>query len=454
MGPPPLERHAVRATRKCGVRSADCGTPSPPREERDGERRPFTHALASREPLPKQAPYRTTKKRATAVSLSWGRGIKGEGEQFLPKGRIHFSATHSPFVILHSFVIRHSSFVILLLSFATRLIASDPIPAVTAATPQTTVLLVVGAPGEAEYGTNFLRQAALWTDACAKAGAQLLTVGLDSASTETDLEKLRNTITNQPTAGPNQLWIVLIGHGTFDNKEARFNLRGPDLSATDLAMWLQPFKRPLAIIDTSSSSAPFLNKLSGPNRVVITATRSGHEQNFARFGQYFAEALTDPGADLDKDDQVSLLEAFLSASRRTAEFYKVEARLATEHALLDDNGDGLGTPADWFHGLRATKRAKENAALDGPLARQFILIPSTTEKSLSPDQRAQADSIEKAISKLRDRKSQMTEDEYYQELETLLLQMARLYHPESTSTPTPAEKKVSRNEASRRDAGN
>jgi hypothetical protein len=319
---------------------------------------------------------------------------------------------------------------------ATRLLASDPLPSSTISN-QTTVLLVVGAPGDAEYGTNFLRQAALWTDACAKAGARLLTIGLNTTSTNSDFDQLKTFLADEPNSGPNHLWLVLIGHGTFDNKEARFNLRGPDLSATDLALWLQPYKRPLAIINTSSSSAPFLNKLSAPNRVVITATRSGHEQNFARFGQYFAEALSDPGADLDKDDQVSLLEAFLSASRRTAEFYKVEARLATEHALLDDNGDGLGTPADWFRGLRATKRAKENAALDGPLARQFILIPSNTEKSLTPDQRVRADAIEKEISGLRDRKSQMSEDDYYKELETLLLQMARLYHPEATNAPSP-----------------
>ena len=154
------------------------------------------------------------------------------------------------------------------------------------------------------------------------------------------------------------MWLVLIGHGTFDGKEARFNLRGPDVSADELALWLKPFRRPLAVIDTASCSAPFLNLLSATNRVIITATRSGNEQNFTRFGQYLAQALTDPEANLDKDGQVSLLEAFLTASHQAAEFYKLQGRLVTEHALLDDNGDGLGTPADWFRGLRAIKRPK------------------------------------------------------------------------------------------------
>ena len=137
---------------------------------------------------------------------------------------------------------------------------------------------------------------------------------------------------------------MVIGHGTFDGKEAKFNLRGPDLSAADLAEWLKPFRRPVAVINCASASSPFINKLSATNRVIIAATRSGYEQNYARFGEYISSAVADPQADLDKDGQTSLLEAFLMASRRVAEFYNTEGRLATEHALLDDNGDGLGTP--------------------------------------------------------------------------------------------------------------
>jgi hypothetical protein len=152
--------------------------------------------------------------------------------------------------------------------------------------------------------------------------------------------------------------------------------RGPDVSEAELAEWLRPVTRPLALINTSSASAPFLAKLAGRNRVVVTSTRSGNEQNYARFGRFLAAAITDAAADLDRDGQVSLLEAYLAASQRTAEFYAGAMRLATEHALLDDNGDGLGTPADWFEGVRATRQAKEGAAVDGPRAHQFHLIRS------------------------------------------------------------------------------
>lgn len=290
---------------------------------------------------------------------------------------------------------------------------------------QTTVLLVVGVAGESEFGSNFLHQATLWEKACERAACPRLTIGLEPPGNTNDFDRLKQTLADQPKEGPGQLWIVLIGHGTFDGKEARFNLRGPDVSAADLALWLQPFRRTLVVIDTASSSAPFLNQLSATNRVIITATRSGNEQNFARFGQYFAEALTSPEADLDKDGQVSLLEAFLCASRQAAEFYKVQGRLLTEHALLDDNGDGRGTPADWFRGLRAIKKPKD-AAVDGSFARQLCLIPSEIDRQLSPAQRARRDELERAVLLLREKKSQMPEESYYRQLETLLLELAHL----------------------------
>jgi hypothetical protein len=317
--------------------------------------------------------------------------------------------------------------------------------AAPAAQERASVIVVVGAAGESEFGSNFVHQANSWEQACTKAGLRHVSIGLEapsqpergasSSSITNDWELLKQTLEAEPKDGPAQLWLVLIGHGTFDGKEAKFNLRGPDVSDSDLALWLKPFQRPLAIIDTSASSAPFLNKLSGTNRVIITATRSGHEDNYARFGSYLADAITNPQADLDKDGQVSLLEAFLIASRQTTEFYKVNGRLATEHPLLDDNGDGLGTPADWFRGIRATKKPKNDAAVDGLLAQQFHLLESDAEQKLTPEQRARRDALERSIFLYREKKSQLTEDEYYQGLEKLLLDLARLYN---TDVPEPA----------------
>src|SRR5262249_15348109 len=144
------------------------------------------------------------------------------------------------------------------------------------ATNRTAVLLVVGASGESEYGSNFLHQATLWQQACAEAGVCSKSIGLSSSTN--DHEMLRQALVDEAErSGP--FWLVFIGHGTFDGKDAWFNLRGPDVSATELVAWLTPFRRPLAVINTAASSGPFLNKLSRTNRVIITATRSGNEQN-------------------------------------------------------------------------------------------------------------------------------------------------------------------------------
>jgi hypothetical protein len=170
-----------------------------------------------------------------------------------------------------------------------------------------------------------------------------------------------------------------------------------------------------------------MNKLAAPNRTVITATRSGSELNYARFGDYFSAAIADPAADLDKDGQTSLLEAYLAASHKVDEFYKQEARLATEHALLDDNGDGLGTPAAWFDGIRAVKRAKDGAALDGSRAHQMHLVQSDRERAMPADLRKHRDELELAVEALRDKKAAMNEDDYFAKLEPLLVELAELY---------------------------
>ena len=228
---------------------------------------------------------------------------------------------------------------------------------------------------------------------------------------------------------------MLIGHGTYDGREAKFNLRGPDVTDVELGQWLAPFKRPIVVIDCASSSGPFINRLSAAGRVVVTATKSGSELNYARFGQYLAEAIADPRADLDKDGQVSLLEAFLTASGRVEDYYRTHAQLATEHALIDDTGDRLGTPASWFRGVRATKRAKDGAQLDGLRAHQLHLLSSNREQNMPAESRRRRDQLELSIAVLRDRKNKLSEDDYYSQLEMLMVELAKLYRAGEASGP-------------------
>jgi hypothetical protein len=315
----------------------------------------------------------------------------------------------------------------LLLGFSAPFAFAAAAASTAPATDTPTVLVVVGVQGEEEFGNVFASQADAWMEIIRSVGAKGVLIGGPDATTVTDRERLESALATEPRLGRGELWVVLIGHGTFDGKQAKFNLRGPDVTGSDLADWLKPIARPTVVVDTSSASAPFMNKLAGAGRVIITATRSGAEENYTRFGTHFVKALLSKDSDFDKDGQISLLEAFLAGSASLAEFYKTEGRLASEHPLLDDNGDGLGTPPDWFRGVRAVKRAQNNVAPDGNRAMQISLIPSAAEKSLSPEVRAQRDALELKLVELRDNKSRMDEDSYYRELEQLLLQIAALY---------------------------
>jgi hypothetical protein len=289
------------------------------------------------------------------------------------------------------------------------------------------VLIVVGAPGAAEYKSQFERWAGAWKSAALKASAESMVIGATGQPGVTDHDRLHSVLLERSKASPQPLWIILIGHGTYDGREAKFNLQGPDVTDAELADWLSPVKRPVVVINCASASGPFINRLSGPNRVVVVATKSGFEMNFARFGEFIAEAVTDPRADLDKDGQVSLLEAYLTASHRVEEYYRTHSQLASEHALLDDNGDHLGTPASWFKGVRATERAKDGATLDGTRAHQLHLIPSDREREMPVEIRQRRDELEALVAALRDQKEKLKEDEYYARLEKLMVELARLY---------------------------
>ncbi len=300
--------------------------------------------------------------------------------------------------------------------------------AVTAQTQK--VILVVGAAGAPEYGTQFDEWAQKWkatieAEDDPQTQLKLVAIGSESDSQETDFQKLETAIKSTDETY-DELWIVLIGHGTDDRKTSKFNLRGPDVSASQLNQWLAPLPCRVVLINCASSSGAFISKLKGQNRIVVTATKSGAQLNFARFGGYLAEAISDPSLDLDKDQQTSLLEAFIGASSRTQEFYLQGTRLATELAMVDDNGDGLGTPADWFQGTRVVKKSKAGQP-DGLASNQVFLVRRGAEAQLSQEQRVTRDALEAKVEMLRSRKSSMDEDAYYRAIEPILLELARVY---------------------------
>lgn len=287
------------------------------------------------------------------------------------------------------------------------------------------LLIVVGAAGEKEFGKDFDEAKSDWQNAAAKARRTFAVIDPQTDGTN-QLARIVETIPAQG-GGAGELWIVLIGHGTFDGKEAKFNLAGPDLAARKLSGLLAELQRPVVLVNSSSSSAPFMNELSKAGRIVVTATKSGSEENYARFGKFFARSIADLGADLDQDGQVSVLEAYLMASRQVDDFYKAEKRLTTEHALLDDNGDGKGTPASFFKGVRPAKEPDEPAKVDGFRAHQVHFIQSEAEARLTPEMRKRRDELELQMEQLRALKARMSETEYFEALEKVALELGRLY---------------------------
>lgn len=215
------------------------------------------------------------------------------------------------------------------------------------------------------------------------------------------------------------VFMLLIGHGSYAGGESRFNLPGPDLSAADFALLLdQLSEQKVAFINVSSASGGFVEALSGEDRTIITATKTGLERNDAFFGGYFVDAFAQDGADLDKDERVSLLEAFQFARKEVARAYEQDNRLLTEHAVLDDNGDGKGS------GDPGAGQA------DGALARTMFLASAAHAAARSTDdpvlQRLYEEraASQRRIEELQALRDQMDPERYEARLEELLVSLA------------------------------
>ena len=213
------------------------------------------------------------------------------------------------------------------------------------------------------------------------------------------------------------LFVLLIGHGTSANGEdAKFNLVGPDLSASEWSDLVKPIPGRLVFVDASGASFPFMQKLAGRGRIVLTATDSAAQQFETVFPEFFVKSFEDPAADLDKNGRVSLWEAFSYASAGVRQWFDQHGQLPTERPLLDDDGDGVG-------------REAQNPGADGALARAVYLDADVASgvngAALTTLQKAKAD-LERQIEELKGRKALMAPDAYDAELERLLLELARV----------------------------
>jgi hypothetical protein len=287
-------------------------------------------------------------------------------------------------------------------------------------------VIVTGASGGEAYATKYTRwRTALTTtlrETFKYAPDRILLLGenendgVQKATRENvqrTLVDLRKRLTKD-----DQLIVVLIGHGTsLDGDEAKFNLVGPDLTASEWGDLIKPIPGRVVFVNTTGASFPFLRRLAGRGRVVLTATDSAAQQFETVFPEYFVKAFADPAADLDKNGRVSMWEAFTYASGGVRQAFEQKGQLPTERPLLDDTGAGIG-------------REAQNPGTDGAIARITYLepdaalaLPSDNALAVLVKRRAE---LEGLLEELKARKESTPPDQYDAELEKILIELARV----------------------------
>ena len=287
-------------------------------------------------------------------------------------------------------------------------------------------VIVTGASGAEVYATKYTQWRAALTatlrDTFKYAPERILVLAENEAdgvqkATRENVQRVLGDLRKRLNKD-DQLLVLLIGHGTsLDGDEAKFNLVGPDLSAGEWGELLKPLPGRLVFVNTTGASFPFLRRLAGRGRVVLTATDSAAQQFETVFPEFFIKAFADDAADLDKNGRVSIWEAFTYASNGVRQWFEQKGQLPTERPLLDDTGAGVG-------------REAQNPGTDGAVARITYLepdaalaLPADTGLAVLVRRRAELESM---LEELKARKESTQADQYDAELEKLLIEMAKV----------------------------
>lgn len=302
--------------------------------------------------------------------------------------------------------------------------AISMLAAVPVAAQERFALIVSGATGGVEYAERY----AAWTGTFTRAligrlqfnaaHVTLLTEGEAAASAATAVN-VRRTLAavRQRMKRDDLLIVLLVGHGTFDGSDAKFNLVGPDLESSEWASLLEPLPGRVAIVNSTAGSFPFIQRLAGPRRIVISATDSVAQRFDTVFPEYFVKAFDDDGADLDKNARISIWEAFAYASAAVRQHYQQRGLLPTERSLLDDNGDGTGKGAaeQGDDGAQASRTyLDENRP--GAAPTDEALLKLLQRKAL----------VEAELDELKIRKAFLPADAYATEFERIIIELARV----------------------------
>jgi hypothetical protein len=279
-------------------------------------------------------------------------------------------------------------------------------------------VIVAGLGGEPDYEQRFTA-AAKDLDKVFKASGETAHVYTLSGAQATAAQ-MRDTLgTVARDAKPDDDFVlVLIGHGSFDNVEYKFNLVGPDVSASQIAELCNRIAaRRQLVVNTTSASGGSVAALERTGRAVVSATKSGTEKNATVFARYWVEALQDPAADTDKSDSISAMEAFSYATKKTAAFYDSQKRLATEHAVFDDVGRG--------------EPVRDAGNGQGQLMSSITVLRMGAGLQASNDPAKHAllqkkEELEQKIDTLKYQKAAMDPAEYKQQLTAALVELAKV----------------------------
>jgi hypothetical protein len=282
----------------------------------------------------------------------------------------------------------------------------------------TYTVIVAGLGGEPDYEQRFTAAAKDLDRIFNAAGPTSHVYTLSGQlATATQFENTVSTIAREAKAD-DDFTLILIGHGSFDGVEYKFNLVGPDITATQIATLCDHISsRRQLIVDTTSASGAALKALQRPGRAVIAATKSGTEKNATVFARYWVEALQDSAADTDKSDSITAMEAFTYAAKKTAAFYDSQKRLATEHAVFNDVGTG--------------EPVREPGNGQGMLMSTFTLLRLGTSQQAANDPGKRVllnkkDELEQKIDMLKYQKAAMDPDDYKKQLRYALLELAKV----------------------------
>jgi hypothetical protein len=296
---------------------------------------------------------------------------------------------------------------------------------------RTYYVIVAGLGGEPDYEQRFTAAATDLDRVFKSAGPAVDVYTLKGAqATAAEFRETMSAVAREASSD-DDFALILIGHGSFDGVEYKFNLIGPDLTAAEIAQMCDRIRvRRQLIVDTTSASGGAIQALERPGRAVIAATKSGTEKNATVFVRYWVEALQDPLADTDKSDSVSAMEAFRYATEKTAAFYEAEKRLATEHPVFNDVGHG--------------EPVRDAGDGQGMMLSSFTLLRLGTNQlaANNPAERALLDKkevLEQKIDILKYQKAAMDPADYKKQLTDALVELAKVQEQLDQSTTPPSK---------------